>query len=122
MKNTEEFKQLLEEEKSKLEKELGTVGRINPDNQGDWEGTPKDMNTMRADMNEAADAIEEFEARSAVEVELENRLQNVKEALQRIEKGTYGTCEIGDEEIEEARLQANPAATTCMKHINDKIS
>ena len=40
------------------------------------------------------------------------------DALERIEKGTYGICEVGNEEIEEDRLNANPAARTCKAHLN----
>jgi len=118
MTNTQHLKTLLEEERARLERELGSLGRINPDNPKDWEPTPDTMDTMRADKNEAADAVEEYEARSAVEVELENRLLHVNKALERIENNTFGVCEIGGEAIEEDRLEANPAATTCKKHLN----
>jgi DnaK suppressor protein len=35
------------------------------------------------------------------------------DALQRLEQGTYGSCEECDEEIPQARLQAAPFATLC---------
>ncbi len=117
--NTTHFKTLLEEEKKKLEEELSSVGRINPSNPNDWEAVPEDMNTMRADKNEAADAVEEYEINSAVEAELEKRLTNIKDALVRIENDKYGICLIGGEEIEEDRLNANPSARTCKAHINE---
>jgi len=115
--NTEHFKEKLLAEKARLEKELGGVGRINPDNPADWEPTPVDMNVMQADKNEAADQKEEYEERSAVQVELETRLGNVDRALERIEAGTYGICKVRGEQIEEKRLEANPAAETCMAHL-----
>jgi len=117
--DTKYYKEKLEEEKARFEKELGTVGRINPDNPEDWEPTPEKMDIMQADRNERADAMEEFEARSAVEVPLENRLVNIKNALSKIEDGTYGTCEICNKEIEEDRLEANPAASTCKEHLEN---
>ena len=43
-------------------------------------------------------------------------LAQVDRALEKIEEGTYGTCDRGDHPIEEARLQAIPYATLCMKH------
>jgi len=113
------FKGKLEGEKILLEKELSSVGRINPSNPEDWEPTPSKLNVQKADSNEMADRIEDFEEKSAVEVELENRLVNIKEALKKIEDGKYGICEVGGGQIEEARLEANPAAKTCMKHINE---
>lgn len=115
--DTSHFKQKLEEEKTRLEGELSGVGRVNPQNPDDWEPTTGDINVMQADKNEAADAVEEYEARTAVEVELENRLNEVKDALTRIEDGTYGTCAVGGEEIDPKRLEANPAAKTCVEHM-----
>ena len=115
--DTQHFKTLLQKEKERLLKELGTLGRVNPSNAADWEATPENRDTMRADKSEAADAVEEYEGRAAVEVELENHLQNINAALQRIENNTYGVCEVGGEMIEEDRLEANPAAKTCKAHL-----
>jgi len=122
MKDLQHYKQLLEEEKTKLEAELGGIGRVNPDNPKDWEPTPEASDTNAdADKNIQADAREEFEARNAVEVTLESRLINVNEALKRIEDGTFGKCEIDGNEIEEARLEANPAARTCIEHKDENL-
>jgi DnaK suppressor protein len=41
---------------------------------------------------------------------LERRLQNVERALQKIEEGTYGTCEDTGEPIPRGRLEAAPEA------------
>lgn len=117
MMNTEIFKEKLFAEKARLEEQLSDVGRINPENPADWEPTPRDMNVMQADKNEAADQKEDYEERSAVQVELETRLGNINRALERIEDGTYGVCKVGGEPIEEKRLEANPAAETCMAHL-----
>lgn len=113
------FKDRLEKEKEVLEKELSGVGRINPTNPKDWEPTPADFNTGNADKNEVADKMEEYETRTAIEVELENRFNNIKNALKRIEEGGYGVCKVDGGEIEEDRLEANPAAETCKVHINE---
>jgi len=116
--DTKYYKEKLGGEKIKLEKELGSVGRINPDNPEDWEATPEKMDIMMADRNERADAMEEFEARSAVEAELENRFSNIKKALAKIDEGKYGLCDVCGNEIESDRLEANPAAATCKEHMN----
>ncbi len=116
--DTQYFKQKLEKEEERLEKELNSVGRINPDNPKDWEPTPAKMDIMNADKNEKADAVEEFETRTAVEIPLENRLNNIKAALKRIEDDNYGFCSVCKKEIEEDRLEANPSATTCKEHLN----
>ena len=39
----------------------------------------------------------------------------IKEALERIENGTYGICEECEEEISKARLKARPVATLCIE-------
>lgn len=110
------FKERLLAEEQKLLGELKTVGRINPSNPGDWEPVPENIDVMQADKNEAADAIEEYEENTAVLRELEIRYNNVKRALKKIEDGTYGTCEVGGEAIDVKRLEANPAALTCVTH------
>jgi DnaK suppressor protein len=39
----------------------------------------------------------------------------IKEALERIDNGSYGICEICGEEISEARLKARPMTTLCIE-------
>lgn len=117
--NTEHYKELLLIEKKRLLEELPSVGRVNPENPDDWEATSGDTEADTEDENSFADKLEEFEERSAVEVELESQLIAVKKALEKIENGTFGICKIGNEEIEADRLEANPSAETCKKHLND---
>lgn len=112
------FKSKLESELSLLETELKDVGQKNPTNQSDWEATPpKDFEVDSADENEAADKIEEYEGNAAVLKELETKYNDLKVALDKIEAGTYGVCEISGEPIESDRLEANPAARTCKAHM-----
>ena len=116
----EYFKNKLEEHKKEIEKELEGVGRKNPNAPGDWEATPAKMNVMVSDKNELADTFEEMETRAAIEDTLEGHLSFVDAALGRIEKGTYGICEICNEPIDEKRLEAYPMAKNCIKHTNNK--
>ena len=44
---------------------------------------------------------------------LNRRLTNVMSALQKIEKGTYGTCEQCEKEIELKLLQVDPESRLC---------
>lgn len=111
------YKTRLAEEKARLEKELESVGRRNPSNQNDWEPVPQEVGQV-ADPIDAADLIEGFEENTAILKELEIRYNDVIAALDRIEKGTYGICTISGEPIEEARLIADPAATTCIQHLS----
>lgn len=120
-KDIQYFKQKLVEERDLLRKELETVGRVNPDNPADWE--PKASNTefLATDPNEVADSIEDLEQNTGILKQLEIKWNDVQGALERIEKGTYGVCEISGEPIEHERLEANPSARTCLEHKEEEI-
>lgn len=111
------FQEKLTTEKTLLEGELKTVGRRNPENLADWQPLPAKMDTSNADENEVADTIEEFEGNTAILKQLEIRYNEVRDALSRIESGTYGICSVCGKPIEEDRLDANPAAKTCKAHM-----
>ncbi len=49
--------------------------------------------------------------------QLEKQMSEIDAALERIENGTYGICEISGQPIEKERLEANPSARTCIKHM-----
>lgn len=112
------FKNKLEEEKKRLEAELKQVAKRSPEHPEDWEpiAVEAGLDARTSDPNELSDAFEEFQNRSAIGVHLEERLNEVLAALNRIGKGTFGTCEIGGEKMDAARLEANPAAANCIKH------
>lgn len=42
-------------------------------------------------------------------------IKKIREALDRIEDGSFGQCEICDEEISPERLKARPVTTRCIK-------
>ena len=102
-----------------MEGELKELGVQDPKVPGDWEATGGELETMSPlqDSNEAADKLEEYEERREEVDQLEIRLREINSALEKIEKGTYGICEAGGEPIEPERLEANPAAKTCTKHM-----
>lgn len=113
--DTAPFKVALETEKTTLEAQLATVGRRNPSNPNDWEPIPQSTG-LESDLLDTAEQIEGFEDNTAILKELEIRYNEVLAALARIDAGSYGVCEVGGETISEARLEANPAATTCVEH------
>ena len=119
--DTEKFKTELEEEKTKLEGELESVGRRNPNNPKDWEPTQGDAPSGGADRNEGADGIEQYEEHAAILKQLETRYNNVLLALKKLDEGGFGICEVSGGEIESDRLEANPAARTCKAHMNDEL-
>jgi RNA polymerase-binding transcription factor DksA len=112
-----EHKTKLEEEKATLLGQLGAIGTQDPAT-GAWETTAPAADAAEiADANTAGDRFEDFEAESAVMSTLTARLAEVEAALGRIEHGGYGVCRVCSNPIEEARLGANPAAETCMQHV-----
>ncbi|MDB5244982.1 MAG: TraR/DksA family transcriptional regulator [Parcubacteria group bacterium] len=117
MKDTSTYGAALADEKKVLETELESVGRRNASNPADWEAVPQETG-QESDPNDRADLMEHLGENTAILNDLEIRYNIVLAALERIEKGTYGICEIGGEEIEEARLAADPAAATCKAHMN----
>ncbi len=112
------YKAQLEAHKQNLTKELGSVGQINSSNPADWEAVQSETEEDTADRSEVAESITEYESNTAILKQLETELFEVNGALDRIEKGTFGTCEVCGSEIEENRLNANPSARTCIEHID----
>lgn len=115
-KDLQYFKEKLEKEKIGLENSLGSVAKQDAKNPDDWIPQRPDLTPQSADQIEMASVTEQFEAQHSVENVLEERLNEVKAALKRIEQGTYGRCEEDKETILKARLEANPATKYCQKH------
>jgi len=113
---TVQYKERLKEEKKRLESEMGAVGRRNPVVPNDWEPVPPKTGS-ESDLIDHADAAINRETNAAIFNDLEARYDSVLAALSRIEKNTYGTCGVCGNKIEEARLLADPAATTCTSHL-----
>lgn len=114
--DTEYFKKKLEKELKGLEVELKSVGHVNPDNPKDWEPTSGEVDVLASDLADIADNIEKYESNTAVLKQLEKQYTDVKLALSKIKKGTYGICEVNGCPIEKERLEANPSARTCLAH------
>jgi RNA polymerase-binding transcription factor DksA len=115
-KELEYFKNKLLAQKTELETELSGIGRKDPSSPGGWEATTGGMEVDNADENEVADKLEELEDNAGIVKQLENELNEVNDALARIENGTYGICEICKKTIEKERLEANLSARTSIKH------
>lgn len=114
--NIDALRQKLETEKERLEGNMRGVGRKNPAVPGDWEALPSEGGA-EADIIDQAEMIVSREGNAAILADLEARYDTVLAALKRIEEGTYGKCEVCGKQIEAARLNADPAAQTCKKHL-----
>lgn len=117
--DTNRYEHVLRDALAQVTAELDTLGIHNPENSQDWIATPETA-AGEADPNVAADNVESWEERRATLSTLERRYNDLNRALAKIATGTYGICEISGEEIEAERLEANPAARTCMQHIEEE--
>ena len=97
------YRGILQEEMRVLLEEAGkTVSEMTADNTNFPD--PNDRATQESDRT--------FELRIR---DRERRLINkIKEALERIDDGTFGICEMCGEDISAARLKARPVTTLCI--------
>ncbi|MEI6316508.1 MAG: TraR/DksA C4-type zinc finger protein [bacterium] len=110
------YEQKLIDERKKLTEELNKIGRVDGDN-GEWQAKSTDVDESEADPSDHADRFEDFEEKSSLVIPLTARLQEVEDALTRILENKFGRCAVCNNEIEKERLDANPAAETCIKHL-----
>ena len=61
--------------------------------------------------------LEKSIAESAAAAQLVELLQQVDQALERMDHGTYGICEVCHESVEPERLAADPLARFCLDHL-----
>jgi DnaK suppressor protein len=97
------YRSILQEEMRVLLEEAGkTVSEMTADNTNFPD--PNDRATQESDRT--------FELRIR---DRERKLINkIKEALERIDDGTFGVCDMCGEDISEARLKARPVTTLCI--------
>ncbi len=99
----EYFRGILQEEmRMLLEEAERTVSEMTADNTNFPD--PNDRATQESDRS--------FELRIR---DRERKLLNkIREALERLDDGTFGICEVCGEEISEARLKVRPVTTLCI--------
>lgn len=58
--------------------------------------------------------VSEYSDELSLDARLEKELRDVQKALESIEKGTYGICKYCKKDIQEKRLEARPASSSCI--------
>ncbi|HSM57732.1 MAG TPA: TraR/DksA family transcriptional regulator [Candidatus Sulfomarinibacteraceae bacterium] len=99
--DTESIRQQLEDEAKKLQESI--TQKLDGNNEG--------RNPDRSDLAQAYATRERSTALLAIERE---RLEQVQNALQRLDDGTYGYCMSCGENISPERLEILPHATLCV--------
>lgn len=103
-KKLEHFKGKLLDMKSDVEEQLDQDKRQGPNDAAkelaDFDNHPADMGTEQF----------EQERDAGLKQNKKEHLQNINEALERIENGTYGVSEVSGKPIPEERLEAEPTA------------
>jgi len=108
----EELRGALEAEKDSIEEEMASHGKTSGKQ---WEGS-SESEGAEADPIDAADNIEELSVNIPLVGELEKRRKEIEAALEKMDRGTYGICEVSGEPIPYDRLEANPAARTLVEY------
>ncbi len=113
-KNTlEHFKQRLVEEQARLEAELNDIGHADPLQKDSFTADYPESGSNSEDDN--AQEIAEYADDLSIEARLEAELKDVSKALESVEKGTYGTCKYCQKPIDQKRLEARPASSSCIE-------
>ena len=72
--------------------------------------------------DENAAEVATFSDNLSLQMSLKQNLRDVKKALERIKKGTYGVCSYCHQEIDERRLKARPESGSCINCKNKRLS
>lgn len=115
-KDIEKLKQSLEKTKEELEDSLRSFAEKDPTLKGDWDSKfPEFGGDQNVNLEQEADEVSEYISRLPVEHSYELRVKAINEALESIQKGTYGKCGKCKGDIPLKRLEAYPEAGLCLK-------
>ncbi len=106
--SVDELGRRLREERERLAKALEQMRASAPPIGEAKEGSPYGKK------EEGATEAFELEKRLALEKRLMALLSEVDHALDKLEKGTYGKCDVCGQPVETARLEVLPQATLCL--------
>ncbi|MCP8967590.1 yteA family sporulation protein [Ectobacillus ponti] len=115
----EHFKAMLLKDKQELEQSIETHQNGTRDGEQDSTSELSMYDNHPADL--ATELYEREKDFGIIEFR-EKHLADVNHALERIENGTYGICEVCGEEIPLERLEALPTATTLVEHTHNKLN
>lgn len=108
----EKMKVQLEQEQQRLEQELLDIGKKDPSLQNRYDATYPESGGNSDDDN--AMEVTEYSDELSIKARLEKELKDTVSALKAIAKGKYGSCRYCKKDIDEKRLEARPASSSCI--------
>ena len=107
-------RQRLVDERAHLEETKGTFDLEHLQDESEGENLSE---LSSIDQHQADVGTETFEREKDLSIleQVEAELDDIEHALGRLDDGTYGVCEACGEPIDDARLEAMPAARFCIK-------
>jgi DnaK suppressor protein len=100
------------EEKERLTNELEQFASQNPKNADDYRTNFPNLGDKE---DENAEEVDTYSTNLTLERTLESSLRDINDALERVENGNYGICKYCNKEINEKRLMARPASSSCIE-------
>jgi RNA polymerase-binding transcription factor DksA len=99
-------------EQQRLEQELSDIGKKDPALKNRYDAEYPESGGNSDDDN--AMEVTEYSDDLSLKARLEKELQDTTNAIQAIEKNKYGICKYCKKDIQEERLEARPASSSCI--------
>jgi RNA polymerase-binding protein DksA len=109
----QKFRELLLAERARLQAELEEIGERT--SRATLAERATELSSYEDHPADLASETFEREKDIAIGESVESLLNQVETALEKVERGTYGTCDACGRPIKKARLQALPFATLCLE-------
>lgn len=103
-KKLEEFRRILNDWKDNLVKDAVAALRVKTE-----------VQEIHADLTDQATAEQDRDFLLRIEDRERKLILKIKQALERIDEGAFGVCELCGEPIGEERLRARPVTTQCIE-------
>lgn len=110
-------RELLERERERLQ---GIHGVADEHLSSDQEDSTSEFTTFDQHPGDVASETLEREQDESVREHAGAELREVEAALERLDAGEYGRCQVCDAEIPEARLEVLPQTRYCVEHQRDR--
>ena len=116
----EHYRKLLERQLGEIDHTLGIMKENNSAQQDKF--SPTELSNYDNHPAEIASELFQVEMNSALKVHEEKILQEIKDAIGKLERGTYGICTHCEKQIAAQRLEALPYASLCVRCADEEES